>query len=302
VESIGRPIDNTQIYILDSQRQPVPIGVAGEIYIGGEGVARGYLHRPELTEERFLVDPVGLDPAARVYRTGDLGRWRADGCIEYLGRNDHQIKLRGFRIELGEIEAQLLQHPQVKEAVVLAHEGQQGDKRLVAYIVIAGGRDEPPGGGFRQQFLQELREYLQGRLPEYMIPAAWVVLGLLPLTPNGKLDRKALPAPEEGDAHLHRPFEAPQGEVEEILAEIWRSLLRVERVGRDDNFFELGGHSVLGMRMVERFTQRVGIRAPVAAVFRYPTIREMAGFAAGVLAQKKEPDNSRLFELESGTL
>ena len=708
VESIGRPIDNTQVYILNTRRQPVPIGVAGEIYIAGEGVARGYLHRPQLTEERFLVDPFCMAPGARMYRTGDLGRWGADGNIEYLGRNDHQVKLRGFRIELGEIEAQLLQHPQVNEAIVLAHEDQQQDKRLVAYVVgnrnasgvptseenphklrqeivgewasiwqetysdsgdavgpsfvgwkssftgepipeahmqewlsgavtrirelqprkmleigcgmglllqhlapqcesylgtdisadalaqlhrwmagrrtfehvellhrpadrlmdlpsgafdtivlnsvvqyfpdvdylvavlrdavrllepggriflgdirhlglltafhtsvqlakapaglsiaqlrkqiaqavdrekelvidpqlfralpgnlpgiasaqiqlkrgrvlneltcyrydvvlhigevptaaevdaplrwrseasstvefetalvespasvyrlrsipngrVAGqralqemletsdghqdagslrGRAEGPNAkgidpetffesgekhgydvrmswdledrwcfdvtlvhrtragklsvieplpervqpwtayandplenAFRQQLVPQLREYLQGRLPEYMIPSAWIMLQHLPLTPNGKLDRRALPSPEEGSAYLQRQFEAPQGEVEEIVAEIWRSLLRVEQIGRHDNFFELGGHSLLGMRLVERLAQSFGIRAPVATVFRYPTIREIAQFAESARAQNRpSPQDSWSLELESGTL
>ncbi|MFI4982349.1 MAG: amino acid adenylation domain-containing protein, partial [Nevskiales bacterium] len=184
---IGRPIANTQIYILDGQQQPAPLGVAGEIHIGGLGVARGYLNRPELTAERFIRDPFSRDPQARLYRTGDLGRWKPDGNIEYLGRNDDQVKIRGYRIELGEIEAQLNRHPQIREAVVIAREDQPGDRRLVAYLTC----NEAPN-------LEELRSQLKELLPEYMVPSAFVVLEALPLTPNGKLDRKALPAPEAG--------------------------------------------------------------------------------------------------------
>src|SRR5581483_1254719 len=220
--AIGRPISNTQIHILDAHLQPVPIGVAGEIYIAGAGVARGYLNRAELTAQRFVSDPYSTDAHARMYKTGDLGRWRADGTIEYLGRNDHQVKIRGFRIELGEIEAQLSRHAQVKEAVVIAREDVPGEKRLVAYLTAREGFHAAA---------EELREHLKAVLPEYMVPSAFVKLESLPLTPNGKLDRRALPAPELG-SYVSRRYEAPQGEVEEILAGIWQGLLRVERVGR----------------------------------------------------------------------
>ena len=230
----------------------MPVGVAGEIYIGGRVLARGYLNRPELTAERFVRDPFSDDAQARMYRTGDLGRWRADGTIEYLGRNDHQVKIRGFRIELGEIEAQLLRHAA----------GEGGGGRC------ARGRAwrEAPGGvswcrRMRRQrrASEELRAHLKAALPEYMVPSAFVVLEALPLTPNGKLDRRALPAPELS-AYASRQYEAPQGEVEEILAGIWQELLRVERVGRQDNFFELGGHSLLIVQMMERL-RRVGLSA-----------------------------------------
>jgi len=230
---IGRPIGNTRIYVLDGHLQPVPTGVGGEIYIGGDGVALGYLNRPELTAERFLRDPFSTDPAARMYKSGDLGRWRADGTLEYLGRNDRQVKIRGYRIELEEIEAALATHPDVQQAVVLAREDEPGEKRLVAYVV-------PPTSASDVPTAERLRAHLQARLPEYMVPAAYVLLEKLPLTVNGKLNRRALLAPQQC-AYANRQYQAPQGELEQILAGIWQELLAVERVGRQDNFFELGG-------------------------------------------------------------
>jgi amino acid adenylation domain-containing protein len=240
--SIGRPIANAQIYIVDERRQPVPIGVAGEIYIGGAGVARGYLSRPDLTEQRFLPDSFSPEPQARMYKTGDLGRWRADGTIEYLGRNDDQVKIRGFRIELGEIEAQLTRHEQVREAAVVAREEESGQKRLIAYLTRRGERELS---------VENMREHLKALLPEYMVPSAFMVLEKLPLTSSGKLDRRALPAPDL-EAYIMRQYEPPRGEVEEVLARIWQDLLHVERIGRHDNFFELGGHSIMAVRMVAR--------------------------------------------------
>ena len=219
---IGRPIANTQIYILDGQCQPVPIGVVGELYIGGAGVARGYLRRAELTAQRFVRDPFAAEADARMYRTGDFGRWRADGTIEYLGRNDQQVKIRGYRIELGEIEAQLGRHEQVKEAVVLAREGASGEKRLVAYVTSREGAGELKAEG--------LRTYLKAVLPEHMVPSAYVRLESWPLTPNGKLDRRALPAPDS-ESYASEGYQAPQGEVEEILAGIWQELLGVSGLG-----------------------------------------------------------------------
>ena len=262
---LGRPISNTHIYILDAQGEPVPIGVSGEIFIGGVQVGRGYLDRPDLTAERFVPDPFAT-PGARLYKTGDLGRWLADGTIEYLGRNDFQVKIRGFRIELGEIEAQLAGCPGVREAVVLARESGAGDMRLVAYYTAA----EPLAADF-------LRHHLSERLAEYMVPAAYVWLESLPLTPNGKLDRKALPAPEANDYGV-RGYEAPLGEVENTLAQIWAELLKVERVGRQDHFFALGGHSLLAVTLIERMRQ-AGLKADVRALFATPTL---AGLAAAV--------------------
>src|SRR5579864_4352276 len=263
--TIGRPIANTQIYIFDSYGEPVPIGVAGEIHIAGAGVARGYLNRPELTGERFVPDPFSNGPGARMYRTGDLGRWRSDGNIEFLGRNDFQVKIRGFRIELGEIEARLMEYEGIQEAAVLAREDMPGDKRLVAYYT---AREQNSLGA------QELRAHVATKLPEYMVPAAYVRLESLPLTPNGKLNRKALPAPE-GDAYGVRQYEAPQGAIEELLAGIWAELLHLKRVGRHDNFFELGGHSLMAVTLVERLAQ-AGLKGDVRALFATPTLAKLA--------------------------
>jgi amino acid adenylation domain-containing protein/FkbH-like protein len=269
VASIGRPIANTQIFILDGHRELVPIGVIGEIYIGGAGVARGYLNRPELTEERFLRDSFSTDPQARLYKTGDLARWRPDGTIEYLGRNDTQVKVRGFRIELGEIEAQLMRHALVKDAVVLAREDVPGEKRLVAYVVPAKAANSEVS-----VVVDTLRTQLKRVLPEYMVPSAFVTLECFPLTPNGKLDRRALLPPELA-AYTSRQYEAPLNDIEESLASIWQTLLRVERVGRQDNFFELGGHSLLIVQMIERL-RRVGLSTQVRCVFESPTLAELA--------------------------
>jgi len=255
---IGRPLGNTQIYILDPHSQPVPVGVPGEIHIAGVQVARGYLHRPELTAERFVKDPFARDARARMYKTGDLGRWLSDGTIEYLGRNDQQVKIRGFRIELGEIEAALRKQDDVMEAVVLAREDQPGDKRLAAYYT---GKEEIGA--------EVLRAHLAAKLPDYMVPAVYVYLQAWPLTLNGKLDRKALPAPD-GDAYAKQDYEEPQGKMESVLAAIWADVLNVEQVGRHDNFFELGGGSLLAVSLLERMRKR-GLIADVRALFAAPT-------------------------------
>lgn len=280
---IGRPIANTQMYVLDRHRQPVPIGVTGEIFIGGDGVGRGYLNRPELTAARFVPDPFNENSQTRLYRTGDLGRWRPNGAIEYLGRNDFQVKIRGFRIELGEIEAQLLHHPHIKEAVVVAREDVPGEKHLVAYVVPAGSV------GQHALAIESLRTHLKAALPEHMVPSAFVVLERLPLSPNGKLDRRALPAPQ-GNSHVSREYEPPQGEIEETLAGIWQELLRVDRVGRQDNFFELGGHSLLIMRMMGQL-QRLGLVTEVRCVFENPTLAGLAGVLVDKALQFDTPPN-----------
>src|SRR6267378_1323072 len=265
---IGRPIANTRIYILDAGMQPVPVGVTGEMYIGGAGVARGYLNRPELTAERFLVDPFSKEPGERIYKTGDLARYLTDGNIEFLGRNDFQIKIRGFRIELGEIEAKLTEHEGIREAVVVAREDSPGDKRLVGYYVASA---EAKGEGVDTA---GLRHHLSERLPAYMVPAAFVRLDKLPLTPNGKLDRKALPAPEI-DAFTVPEYEAPLGEVEKSLAKIWKGLLKVDRVGRHDNFFELGGHSLLAVQVLSRVRETLKVRLSLRDFFAYPSVDQL---------------------------
>ena len=243
------------------------MGVVGELYIGGAGVARGYLNRPELTAEKFLTDPFSSDGSARMYRTGDLGRWLEDGNIEFLGRNDFQVKLRGFRIELGEIEARLAEHAGLREAVVIAREDIPGDKRLVAYYTTQPSEEDTLSA-------EQLRSHLSAVLPEYMVPAAYVRLLSLPLTPNGKLDRKALPAPEQ-DAYAVSGYEPPQGSIETTLASIWAELLKLDRVGRHDNFFALGGHSLLAVSLIERM-RRSGLKMDVRMLFATPTLADLA--------------------------
>lgn len=275
---IGRPIANTRLYILDSALQPVPLGVIGEIYIGGIAVGRGYCRKPALSAERFLPDPFAA--GARLYKTGDLGRWRADGGIDYLGRNDFQVKIRGFRIELGEIESRLAACDGVGEAVVVARGDHLGDKRLVAYLTSRSGGELSLG---------ELRQQLAADLPDYMLPAAFVVLPSLPLNANGKLDRSALPAPDT-ETLLGREYQAPQSEVETALAEIWQELLELERVGRNDHFFELGGHSLLALTLAERLRQR-GWNLPAREVFARPLLADLAAAVADDEAADWIPPN-----------
>jgi amino acid adenylation domain-containing protein len=261
---IGRPIANTQIYILGARGEPVPVDVAGEVFIGGVQVGRGYLNRPELTAERFVADPFSADPGARMYKTGDLGRWTADGVIEYLGRNDFQVKIRGFRIELGEIEARLAELESVREPVVVAREDSSGDKRLVAYYVsdvnIA---------------LEALRAHLLAKLPEYMVPAAFVRVDRMPLSHNGKLERKALPAPDSS-AYVQDAYEAPAGPVEEKLARIWARLLGLERISRNANFFDLGGHSLLAVRMLTLVEAEFGHSLDLTSLFKATSIASLS--------------------------
>jgi amino acid adenylation domain-containing protein/non-ribosomal peptide synthase protein (TIGR01720 family) len=260
---IGRPIANTQLYVLDGGMRPLPVGVAGELYVGGAGLARGYRHRPALTAERFVPDPFGGEPGSRLYRTGDRVRYRADGAIEYLGRLDHQVKVRGFRIELGEIEAALGQHEAIREVVVLAREDQPGDRRLVAYYVAAS---EVAGS--------ELRAFLRQRLPEYMVPGVFVALPAMPLSPNGKVDRKALLAPDR--AALEVAYLAPRTSTEEVLTGIWAQVLGAERVGIHDNFFELGGHSLLATQIASRVLDALHVELPLRDLFEVRTVEELA--------------------------
>jgi amino acid adenylation domain-containing protein len=267
--SIGRPIDNTQVYLLASDLQPVPLGVLGELYIGGGGLARGYRGRPELTAERFIPHPFSDEPGARLYKTGDLARYRPDGMLEFLGRLDGQVKIRGYRVELGEIEAVLTQHPAVRESVVVAREEVPGERRLVAYVVA----DRQPGPSIR-----DLRRFLRAELPDYMVPAAVVPLETLPLTPNGKVDRRQLPAPEPARPALEDALVAPRTPVEEGLAEIWGQVLAVEQVGIHDNFFELGGHSLLATQVIARLQAAFQVELPLRRLFEAPTVADLAKY------------------------
>ena len=264
---IGRPIANTQIHILDGHLQPVPIGVAGELHIGGMGLARGYHRRPELTAEKFIADPFGREAGARLYKTGDLARYLADGAIEYLGRMDHQVKMRGYRIELGEIESVLAGLEGVREAVVVAREDIPGDKRLVAYLTANGG--EPPQAS-------ELRSLLQSKLPEYMVPSAFVTLDRFPLTPNGKVDRKALPEPQNFGQTVAGLCLLPRNEMERTIAAIWQEVLHLEKIGIEDSFFHLGGHSLLLVHMQNKLEKALDKPLLIMDLFRYPTISSLA--------------------------
>lgn len=275
---IGRPIANTQVYILDKQLNPVPIGVSGELYIGGDGLARGYLNRPELTAEKFVRHPFSENPEARLYKAGDLARYQLDGSIEFLGRIDHQVKLRGFRIELGEIEAVLSAHPAVQQAVVAVREATLGDPRLVAYVVARDGRELS---------VEALRAHLKQQLPEYMVPSAFMYLDALPLTPNGKFDRKALPAWDQERPDLQEAYTAPRTPIEEILTEIWAELFGLQQVGIQDDFFALGGHSLMATQLISRLESAVGITLPLSRIFEARTIAELALDITECLAQQQ---------------
>ncbi|KAG0346241.1 hypothetical protein BGZ54_005279, partial [Gamsiella multidivaricata] len=260
-------------------RNPVPIGVVGELYIGGPGVAIGYLNRPDLTAERFLPDPFSNVPGARMYKSGDLVRYLPDGNLVFMGRNDDQVKIRGFRIELGEIEERLAEHPEVREVVVLATGESSSEKRLVAYVA------SPP----HENLAHSLREHLAAALPEYMIPSAFVRLDAFPLTNNGKVDKRALPTPD-ASSFVGRDYEEPQGKVETELANVWASLLKIDRVGRHDNFFMLGGHSLLAVRMIEQL-RRLGYALSVRALFDNPVLHTLAASLRQHQAGPETPPN-----------
>jgi amino acid adenylation domain-containing protein len=281
---IGRPIANTRVYVLDAHGRPQPPLVPGELCCGGDGVARGYLRRPELDAERFPADPFARKPGARMYRTGDIVRWRRDGVLEFLGRRDHQVKLRGFRIELGEIEVALGRHPDVEAAVVVAREDTPGDKRLVGYVVGRDGR--APGAA-------ALREALGAKLPEYMVPAAFVVLPSLPLTSNGKVDRAALPAPEQQRPEVRTAFVSPQTEMERRIAAVWQEILRTGRIGADDNFFDLGGNSLLLVRACTKLRELLAREIAIADMFQHPTLRALAAHLGGGAAPAPADQGAR---------
>lgn len=279
---IGRPIANTQTYVLDAAMQPTPIGVPGELYLGGVNLARGYLNRPDLTAEKFVPDPFSGKPEARLYKTGDLVRYWPDGALEYLGRLDHQVKIRGFRIELGEIETALATHPAIREVVVLAREDQPGDKRLVAYLVAA----QTPA-----PTTQELRQFLQATLPEHMIPAAFVFLDAMPLNPNGKIERRALPIPELAGAADH--YVAPRTPTEQILADIWAEILGMARVGIHDNFFDIGGHSLMATQAISRIREQFGVELPLRVLFE---VEDIAALAETLVAKQLEDVDAQTLE------
>ena len=285
---VGRPLANTQVYILDAHLQPTPIGVPGEIHIAGDGVACGYLNRPELTAEKFLTNPFSAQPQARMYKTGDVGRFLADGRIEFQGRSDHQVKVRGYRIELGEIEAVLGQHPAIQECVVIAREEDTGDKRLVAYVVAHAASDHAAVPA------SELRAWVQQRLPDYMVPTAFVALEQLPLTPNGKVDRQHLPAPEYTRPELEQAYQSARSPAEQIIAGIWAEVLKLDQVGAHDDFFELGGHSLLATQVVSRIRQALQVELPLRTLFEAPTV---AGLAARVTTLQREPLSLQTLEL-----
>jgi len=270
---LGRPLVNQQIYILDRRQQPLPAGTPGELVIAGNGVVRGYLHRPELTAEKFLANP--FRPGERMYRTGDLARQRADGTLEFLGRLDHQVKVRGYRIELGEIEAAILSHPSVLETVVVAREDTPGDTRIVAYLTAAQGQTPKPA---------ELREHLKIGLPDFMLPSHFIVLPALPQTPNGKIDRKALPAPTAPDVDRAAAvaeaasYVAPTGDLEETIAAIWRDVLKLSEVGTRSNFFDLGGHSLLAVQTHRRLKEALQRDLSITDIFRFPTIAGLSAY------------------------
>ena len=279
VVPLGRPIANTQLYLLDARFEPVPVGVQGELYIGGDGVARGYWRRAELTAERFVPNSFSRRPGERMYRTGDHARYLANGEIEYLGRSDHQVKIRGFRIELGEIEAALSEQSIVRDAVVLAREDTPGDKRIVAYVVLNQECAAPA---------DELRRLVKDKLPSLMIPAAFVFLETLPLTPNGKIDRKTLPAPDQVRPKLKEIFVAPRTPIEEMMAAIWSQILHLEKVGIHDSFFSIGGHSLLAAQVLNRVEQTFNVELPLSIFFETPTVSALAAQVARTQIQEAD--------------
>ena len=276
----GRPFPNLSVYVVDEQLQPVPVGEAGELLVGGWGLARGYLNRPELTAQKFISNPFKDKIQERLYRTGDRVRYLSDGTIEILGRIDNQVKVRGFRIELGEIEEKLSQHPAVKQVAVIAREDIAGDKRLVAYVVLHSSQESEP------KSMSELRHFLKQQLPDYMMPAAIVVLNQMPMTPNGKVDRLALPTPDKSRPKLEESLVMPRSETEKLIARVWQDVLQLEEVGIYDNFFELGGNSLLLIQVHKKIIEIFGSGLPTVALFQYLTIYALAQHLSQAQAEK----------------
>ena len=289
---IGRPIDNIKLYLLDSQWRPVPIGVPGELCIGGVGVTWGYLRQPDVTAEKYIPDQFSDSPGARLYRTGDLARYLPNGELDFLGRIDHQVKIRGFRIELGEVEAVLGRHPAVREVVVIVREDSPGDRRLVAYLVPQPG--QAPG-------ISELHGYLKKKLPDNMVPSAFVLMEALPLSPNGKIDRRALPAPDVTRPELEAPFVAPRGHIEETLAKIWADVLKLKQVGIHDNFFELGGHSLIATQVVSRLRDTLQVELSLPRFFEAPTIVKLAKVIEQVREDESAPQQPSIVPVSRET-
>jgi acyl carrier protein len=262
---IGRPVTNARVYLLDSRMRPVPLGLPGEIYIGGEGIARGYRNRPELNQEKFLADVISGRPGALLYRTGDLARLRGNGDFEFIGRIDHQVKIHGYRIELPEVQLAVAAHPDVNHAFVMVREDQPGNRRLVAYVTL---RRPLPSA------TDALRQYVKSKLPAYMVPAAIVLMEAIPLTPNGKVDRAALPAPCERP-RIATAYAEPETDLERAVASLWEEVLGVENIGVNDNFFDLGGDSLLGMRLMAALQDTFGIELPLRDLFTSSTLREL---------------------------
>jgi acyl carrier protein len=283
---IGKPVANDEIYILDQHLQPVPVGVAGELCIGGTGLAKGYLNQPEQTAERFIQNPFSKDTSARLYRTGDLARYLPDGNIEFLGRIDHQVKIRGFRVEPAEIEATVKRYPSVKQNVVLPYDDKSGEKRLAAYVVSEGPIKN-----------EDLRAFLLQQLPDYMVPSAFVMLDSIPLTPNGKVDIRTLPSAEEGRSQAEREFISPRNPEEEKVVAIWTEVLKLEHVSVNDNFFELGGHSLLATQIISRIRSVFRVQMPLHSFLETPTV---AGLAEKISqcppAESEEEEMARLLQ------
>jgi amino acid adenylation domain-containing protein len=296
VVAIGQPIGNTRMYVLDDNMQPVPVGVAGDLFIGGMGLARGYVNRADLTGERFVPDPFAVREAGRLYATGDVARWKADGNLEYAGRKDYQVKVRGYRIELGEIEAALLENEEIEQAVVVASDDGQGGKMLVAYVVTAGAKKASS---------RQWHEALKSRLPEYMVPSHFMVLDKLPQTANGKIDRKALPGLDRGQVAAGQPYVAPEKPIAKALAQIWESVLQVERVGIHDNFFQLGGHSLLGIQVIARVRKAYHVDLPLRSIFAMPTIARFSDAVEEAVLDRlemlSEEEAAELLGLQAGS-